>query len=65
LPNAKATIRPGSILNQQGGSIFDQPEQSHQPQDIFQRTGLLASLPEGDFFADVALAAAQALAIQS
>jgi len=52
-------------LNQQGGSIFDQPEQSHQPQDIFQRTGLLASLPEGDFFADVALAAAQALAIQS
>lgn len=40
---------------------------SHQPQDIFQRTGLLASLPEGDLFADVAqaLAAAQALASQS
>jgi len=28
LPNAKATIRPGSILNRQGGSIFDRPEQA-------------------------------------
>jgi len=28
LPNAKATIRPGSILNRQGGSVFDRPEQS-------------------------------------
>ena len=26
LPNAKATIRPGSILNRQGGSVFDRPE---------------------------------------
>lgn len=35
---------------------------SHQPQDILQRTGLLASLPEADLLADMAqaLAAAQA-----
>ena len=35
---------------------------SHQPQDILQRTGLLASLPEADLSADMAqaLAAAQA-----
>jgi len=26
LLNAKATIRPGSILNRQGGSVFDRPE---------------------------------------
>ena len=26
LPNAKATSRPGSILNRQGGSVFDRPE---------------------------------------
>ena len=34
LPNAKATIRPGSILNRQGGSVFDRPEHLRKPSQL-------------------------------
>jgi hypothetical protein len=36
LPIQTATTRPGSILNRQGGSIFNRREQSEVPfQDLF------------------------------